>query len=246
MKIRYKSAGTSATILAVAVSVLGMSGCASIAGGSQSIGNAVGVKDPTMASTVGGCAAGLFGGAAIGAATKGGWIGAGIGAISGCLAGGFISREASIQQQLKEAQEQQKQINATLAQYHAQLAAVVYTKQVASDEKTAENHKIEAWDKTVVPMPPGHGPDVQAVLKKVASLTAASKKVPHIDVYVKKADEQAYSDALNAGLQGTKVMFATHIVTKNPHLDVTPIPDPAPAATTTAPASGAVYQPAAK
>lgn len=247
MKIRQKSAGTSATILAVAVSVLGMSGCASIAGGSQSIGNAVGVQDRTTASTVGGCVVGGLAGALAGGLAKG-WVGAGIGLAGGCAAGGFISREASIQQQLKEAQEQQKQINATLAQYHAQLAAVVYTKQVASDEKTAENHKMEAWEKTVVPMPPGHGPDVQAVLKKVASLTAASKKVPHIDVYVKKADEQAYSDALNAGLQGTKVMFATHIVTKNPHLDVTPIPDPAPApaATTTAPASGTVYQPAVK
>ncbi|MCA8448857.1 hypothetical protein [Burkholderia vietnamiensis] len=246
-RFRMKRALRTFPLVAAALCVAGLSGCASIAGGSQSIGNAVGVKDRTTASTVGGCIVGGLTGALAGGLAKG-WVGAGIGLAGGCAAGGFISREASLQQQLKEAQEQQKQINATLAQYHSQLAAVVYTKQVADQEKGKENHKIEAWDKTTVPMPAGHGEDVQAVLKKVASLTASSKKVPRIDVYVKRADEPVYSQVLNDGLQGSKVSFSVHYVTKNPHLDVTPIPDPvsAPAASSgaSAPASGAIYHPA--
>ncbi|WP_109479920.1 hypothetical protein [Paraburkholderia sp. C35] len=247
MKIRFKSAGTSATVLAVAVSVLGMSGCASIAGGSQAIGNAVGVKDRSNASALGGCLAGGVVGAGAGAIAGKNFFSAGLGFITGCAAGGAISYAASVKVQLDEVRRQQAEINGTLASVRANQQAMVVTKLV--NDPQHENHKIEAWDKTVVPMPPGHGADVDAVLKKVAALTAASKKVPRIDVYVKRVDESAYSEILNAGLQGTKVTFATHIVTKNPHLDVTPIPDPSPAAQKAAPAtaaSGPIYQPSTK
>lgn len=243
-KFKMKRAVRTSAALFAAACTLGMSGCASIAGGSQSIGNAVGVKDRTTASTVGGCIAGGLAGALAGGLAKG-WIGAGVGLAGGCAAGGALSYAASVKTQLDEQRQQVIAINATLASVRASQQAVVSTSMVKDPEN--EDHKIEKWDKTTVPMPAGHGPDVQAVLKKVASLTAASKKVPRIDVYVKKADEKAYSDALNAGLQGTKVMFATHIVTKNPHLDVTPIPDPAPAAAkgaSAAAAPGAIYQPA--
>lgn len=237
MSQNIKRAARSVTAFTAAVCLLGMTGCASIAGGSQSIGNAVGVKDRTMASTVGGCLAGGLVGGIAGALAKGG-IGAVIGVAGGCAAGGFVSRDSSIQEQLAEARKNEQEINATLASVRSTQQAMIYTSMVKSTEtaKTGaadgkvEDHKIEKWDKTVVPMPAGHGADVQTVLKKVASLTAASKKVPRIDMYVKRADEASYSDTLNAALQGTKVMFSTHVVAKNPHLDVTPIPDPAAAA----------------
>lgn len=244
-RFRMKRATRAFPLIAAAVCVASLSGCASISNGSQWLGNKVGVQDRTMASTIGGCIVGGLTGALAGELDKGP-VGAGVGLVAGCAAGGFVSREASIQAQLKEARDQQAQINATLAQYHSQLAAVVYTRQVAADEKVKENHKNEAWDKTTVPMPAGHGDDVQAVLKKVASLTAASKKVPRIDVYVKRADEKVYSQVLNDGLQGSKVSFSVHYVTKNPHLDVTPIPDPVAAPATEsaarAPAPGAIYR----
>lgn len=237
-RFRMKRALRTFPLVAAAVCVLGMSGCASIAGGSQSLGNAVGVKDRTTASTVGGCIVGGLTGALAGGLAKG-WVGAGIGLAGGCAAGGFLAREASIQVQLEEAQKLAAQVNPLLAASHQQV--VIKTSMIKSPDR--EDHEIKKLDEVDVPMPAGHGPDVQAVLAKVTAMTAASKKVPRIDVFVKRADEQAYATALNDGLQGSKVDFKIHLVTKNPHLVVTPIPDPVPAPAASSGAAGASAQP---
>ncbi|WP_257765234.1 hypothetical protein [Burkholderia glumae] len=240
----------SVTALAAAACLLGMTGCASIASGSQWIGNKVGVQDQTFASAVGGCLVGGAAGALGGGLAKGP-IGAAVGFVGGCALGGSVAGAASIKVQLDEARKQQEQINATFASLHAPQHAEVYTKMVADPDHPKENHQIPAFQKMVVPMMDGHGAEVQTVLKKVAALTAASSKVPRIDVYAKAADRQTYIEVLNAGLQSSKVEFTVHTVKKNPHLDVTPIPDTgkAPAAPTAASApaaSGAIYQPSAK
>ncbi|WP_396329437.1 hypothetical protein [Burkholderia anthina] len=246
MQIRPARAPRSVVLITAAAFLASLSGCASIAGGSQSLGNAVGIHDRTTASTVGGCIVGGLTGALAGGLAKG-WVGAGIGLAGGCAAGGFLAREASIQVQLEEAQKLAVQVNPLLAASHQQV--VIKTSMIKSPDR--EDHQIKKLDEVDVPMPAGHGPDVQAVLAKVTAMTAASKKVPRIDVFVKRADEQAYATALNDGLQGSKVDFKIHLVTKNPHLVVTPIPDPVPAAagttgasTSAAPAAGgAIYQP---
>ncbi|MCY0389907.1 hypothetical protein OVY01_22470 [Robbsia sp. Bb-Pol-6] len=230
MKRRFKRTIRINIIGATCVAILATTGCASIANDTQSIGNAVGVKDRTTASAIGGGIVGCIGGA-IGGAFKGGLVGVGIGCGIGGAAMATVAAVSSVKVQLDEQRKAQAALQAELSKTNAGLQVVLQTKTITDTGPTSK--EVDAWDKTTVPLPENlvrvHSPEIAAVISKAGVLAAQSKgPTPvQIDVYSQEREHAWITSLLDTAIpNGSQVRYRWHQSVK-PSLVLSPIPTPA-------------------
>lgn len=167
------------SILAISISLM-FSGCSTIQSASQTVGNKIGIKDTTTASTAGGAIIGCIGGGVIGYAT-------GAGVAQGCAYGGValgaVAGITAYEKQLNEA----KKVQEELAKENSDLKMVIVERDLTIESKDKEvkeaNTKAEAskkaLEKTVIEMPK----------KKVAKPVAKSNFQKAFDATAKVANQ---------------------------------------------------------
>ena len=228
--------GKNSVIAVGLIATLLMSGCASVAGGTQSIGNTVGVKDRTMASAVGGGILGCIGGGLVGLA-KGGLVGLGIGCGGGIAVGAAVSVLASEKVQIDEMRKGQAAMQTDLNKVQSGLQIVVQTKKVTETKQSLVGTTSKEEDKfarLIMPLPMQavheHSPAIAAIVAKAGVLAAQSKgPTPvQIDVYSAARDHAWFSSILDVAIpDNSPVRYKWHEA-KTPSLVLSPIPQVAP------------------
>ncbi|MDJ1160454.1 hypothetical protein QHI69_00865 [Burkholderia gladioli pv. gladioli] len=236
MSHRLKTAATPVAI--VAALSLGTTGCTTLTGAGQSLGDHLGISNQSGAAATGGAIIGCAGGAAVGAAI-GAFTGhpleaAAMGCGAGGLALGYMNYAASVQKQLDNARAGAKAMQDQLIAMNAQQQAIVSTKLVHDQDKDGKptSKEIPAWDKTIVGLPPvgmkSHDPRVAALISKAGELASKSDKPVTIGVYVMARDADWVRGLLNAAIpNGNKTAsYVVHTVTSpaKAKLELTPIP----------------------
>ncbi|CAJ3071624.1 hypothetical protein [Burkholderia pseudomallei] len=225
-------AGRSLAVLLIVASLAGLPGCETLTNASSGLGHAVGIKDDTTASTVGGGVLGFLGGCGAGA-VAGLLSGGGGNAIKGCLAGGVIGGVggalAARHEQLKEAKALADATKSSGMKVTVSSATVASSGAASGASGTASTDERLKTLRVAVPDTSiaAHDPGVVSAAEKVGKIAALSPNGATISVSGPAANRDWLVAQIKQGIpadSASKVQFVASAASHS-EIVVTPAVD---------------------